>query len=242
MKRVSLILLLLALPIPGRALDAPKTTVERVRFDVRDLPAALSWLDKVLGWKPSYRGERRALIGIAGAKFEFDAADSDSSATIALVSEDADADYRRMLDRGAVSIEAPRDRPSGFREASVRGPGGLTVEIDGPLAQSPEFVFTEVAAGTGATPKPTDTVRVRFVGALKDGTVFDERHRKGRPAMVPLESAVRCWTQGLTRMKVGGRAKFVCPPDLAYGKKGDPPVIPANATLVYDVELVGILR
>ena len=242
MKRAVALLLLLVCARTGRALDVSSSTIDRVRLDVKDLPAAVSWLDKALGWKPAYQNEKRAVIASRGAKLELDAAAADSTLTLALVSDDADADYHRLLERGAVSIEAPSDRPSGLREAYLRGPGGLTLEIDGPPAQSPEFSFTELAHGTGETPMPSDTVKVRYVGTLKDGAVFDEIHRKGRPAMIPLPSAVRCWTQALTRMQVGGRAQFVCPPDLAYGKKGRPPHIPPNATLVFDVELVGVLH
>ncbi|MFI5362781.1 MAG: FKBP-type peptidyl-prolyl cis-trans isomerase [Elusimicrobiota bacterium] len=242
MKRAAAILLLLSCARAGRALEISSSTVDRVRLNVKDLPAEISWLDKTLGWRPSYRNDKRAVLSASGLKLELDAADVDSAITLALSSDDADADYHRLLDRGAVSIEAPSDRPSGFREAYLRGPGGLTLEIDGPLAQSPELIFTEISPGTGETPVPSDTVKVRYVGTLSDGTVFDEIHRKGRPAMIPLESAVRCWTQALTRMKVGGRAKFVCPPELAYGKKGRPPYIPPNAALVFDVELVGVLH
>lgn len=240
MRTSAALLLLLACARPGCAARSPGPALERVRLDVKDLPAALSWLDKVLDWKPSYRDERRALIGAGAVKLELDAAPSDSSATLALAGDDADADYRRLLERGAVSIEAPQDRPTGFREAYVRGPGALTVELDGPLAEPSGFAFTEVAPGAGETPKPTDTVSVHYVGTLRDGTVFDGAHRKGRPALIPLPDAVRCWTTALTRMKAGGRAKFVCPPELAYGKAGRPPRIPPNATLTYDVELVGV--
>ena len=242
MKQAATLLLLLACAPAGGAVDVSSATVDRVRLGVKDLPAAVAWLDKSLGWKPYYRNEKRALLAARGAKLELDAADADSAATLALASDDADADYLRLLQKGAASIEAPSDRPSGFREAYVRGPGGLTLEIDGPLALSPEFVFTEISAGVGETPLPSDTVKVRYVGTLKDGAVFDEAHRSGRATMIPLESAVRCWTQALTRMKVGGRAKFVCPPELAYGKKGRPPHIPPNATLVFDVELVGVMH
>ena len=242
MKRAAALLLLLACVRSEPSLGASTPMIERIRLSVRDLPAALSWMDKVLGWKPTYRDERHALVAAGGVKLELDAADADSAATLALASEDADADYRRMIERGAVSIETPSDRPSGFREAYLRGFGALTLEIDGPLSQSPELVYTEVVRGTGETPKPSDTVRVHYVGTLKDGTVFDDGHRKGRTAMVPLESAVRCWTQALARMKVGGRATFVCPPELAYGKAGRPPKIPPNASLVFDVELVGVLH
>lgn len=214
--------------------------MERLRLGVRDLPAAAAWLDKVLEWKPSYRDERRAVVGSGSVKLELVAAGADSEAAIVLLSDDADADYRRLIERGAAPLEVPSDRPSGVRAAFVRGPGALTFEIDGPLAAPPEFVFTETTPGTGATPKPTDTVKVRYAGTLKDGTVFDGAHRDGRPALVPLTAAIRCWTEALGRMKVGGKAQFVCPPGTAYGKAGRPPRVPPNATLVFDVELVGI--
>ena len=242
MIRAASLVLLIACARPGRALGASAPALERVRLGIRDLPAAASWLDKVLDWKPSFINPQRAVFASGGVKLELDAADADSAATLALTGSDADADYSRLVERGAVGLEPPSDRASGFREARLRGPGALTLEILGPLSAPAEFVYTEISAGTGEAPKPSDTVRVRYVGKLKDGTVFDERHRKGRPALVPLESAVRCWAQALTRMKVGGRAEFVCPPELAYGKDGRPPRIPPNATLVFDVELVGILR
>ena len=247
-RRVAVGLFLTAWPVCGRALDAapPKASstmpvIDRLRLGVRDLPAAVSWLDKTLGWKPSYRDGRRAVIATGGEKLQLDAADADSTATIALASKDADVDYLGMIGRGAASIEAPSDRPSGFREAYLRGPGGLVFEIEGPLAAPPEFIYTEIVAGTGETPKPSDTVKVRYVGALKDGTIFDDAHRHGRPAMIPLGSAIRCWTQALGRMKVGGRSKFVCPPEMAYGRDGKPPRIPANAALVFEVELAGVI-
>lgn len=237
MRPAAALLLLLACARPGSAAKNSPPALGRVRLDVKDLPAALSWLDKVLGWKPSYCDERRALF--SAAKLELDAAGADAPVTLVLAGDDAE--YRRLLERGAVSIEAPRDRPSGFREAYLRGPGALTVELEGPLAEPTGFVFTEISPGTGGMPKPADTVRVRYVGTLRDGAVFDEAHRRGRPALIPLESAVQCWTTALTRMRVGGRARFACPPEIAYGKDGRPPRIPPNATLIYDVELVGIM-
>ena len=189
MIRITALLLLLTGSPRVSAAEASVPPIERLRLGVRDLPAALAWLDKVLGWKPTFRTDSRALLAATGAKFELDAAKDDSTATLALASDDVDADYQRLLERGAVSLEAPSDRPTGFREAYVRGPGALTLEIDGPLSQSPEFVLTEIKPGTGQTPKPTDTVKVHYVGSLKDGPAFDQSHREGRPAMVPLPSA-----------------------------------------------------
>jgi FKBP-type peptidyl-prolyl cis-trans isomerase FkpA len=227
--------------IPARAAESAPT-VDRLRLGVRDLPATAAWLEKVLGWKPSFRDDRRALFVSGSAKLELDAAQDDAPAAIALASADADADFARWLERGAVSVSTPTDRPSGFREASVRGPGALIFELEGPLAAPPEFEFAEIAPGAGEPPRPGETVKVRYVGALKDGTIFDGSHKTGRPALVPLGSAIRCWTEAFGRMRPGGRAHFVCPPSTAYGAKGRPPRIPPNATLVFDVELVDVLR
>jgi FKBP-type peptidyl-prolyl cis-trans isomerase FkpA len=241
-------LLLAAALAPRPALGEPATKAAagpefaRLRVGVRDVPAALAWLERVMSWTPAYRSDSRVLYSTAAAPLELDAAPADSSATVVLASRDADADYRRLLERGAESVAAPSDRPSGFREAYVKGPGALLFELDGPLAAPPDFVFTELRAGSGETPGPEDTVKVRYVGTLSDGTVFDGAHRTGRYAMVPLGSAIRCWPQALGRMKAGGRARFVCPPAMAYGRRGLAPKIPPDATLVFDVELVGVLR
>jgi hypothetical protein len=231
-------LLLMISARPGSAAPA----YDRVRLGVRDLPAAAAWLDKTLGWKPSYRDDRRVVVAQGAIKIQLDASEADSAAVLVLASSDADADYRALIERGAASIEAPADRLSGYRVASVRGPGGLVFEIEGPLAAPSEFVFTELSAGTGASPKPGETVKVRYTGALKNGNVFDSAHKTGRPALIPLGSAVRCWTQALGRMKTGGRAKFICPPDMAYGAAGKPPHIPPNASLIFEVELIDVMR
>jgi FKBP-type peptidyl-prolyl cis-trans isomerase FkpA len=209
-----------------------------VRLRVRDLHAAADWLEKTLGWKPVYRDGARARY----ARLQLDAADADGGGALVLASEDVDADDARLRQNGAVPIEPPSDRPSGYRESRLRAPGGLSVELEGPLAAPPEFSFTELSAGTGAAPGPNDTVRVRYVGTLKDGTVFDDAHRKGRAALVPVGSAIRCWRQALGRMKAGGKARFTCPSDMAYGKQGRAPLIPPSATLLFEVELIDVLR
>ncbi len=95
--------------------------------------------------------------------------------------------------------------------------------------------------GTGATPKETDRVKVNYTGTLVNGNVFDSSQGRG-PAEFPLNQVVRCWTEALQLMKVGGRAKVVCPAALAYGDRGNPPVIPGNAVLTFEVELLDIVK
>jgi FKBP-type peptidyl-prolyl cis-trans isomerase len=102
------------------------------------------------------------------------------------------------------------------------------------------MVYEEVKAGTGDSPKATDVVKVNYEGRLTDGTVFDSSLKRGQPATFPLNGVIKCWTEGVQKMKVGGKAKLVCPSDLAYGDRGQGNLIPPGATLVFDVELLGI--
>lgn len=100
--------------------------------------------------------------------------------------------------------------------------------------------ITEVTPGSGPSPSATDRVRVHYHGTFPDGKVFDSSVERGQPAVFPLNRVIPCWTEGLQRMKVGGKANLVCPPDIAYGPRGAPGRIPPNSTLHFEVVLLGI--
>ncbi len=104
------------------------------------------------------------------------------------------------------------------------------------------LVITTLKAGTGAAPKATDRVKVHYHGMLTDGTVFDSSVQRGEPITLPLNGVIRCWTEGVSMMKVGGKSRLVCPSDIAYGDQGRPPVIKPGATLVFEVELLEIAK
>ena len=94
--------------------------------------------------------------------------------------------------------------------------------------------------GTGANPKATDTVKVHYKGTLADGKEFDSSYKRGSPASFPLNRVVPCWTEGMQKIKVGGKATLTCPPATAYGDRGAGAAVPPNATLTFEVELLAI--
>ena len=101
-------------------------------------------------------------------------------------------------------------------------------------------VITTLKPGSGATPAATDKVKVHYHGTFTDGTVFDSSVQRNEPATFPLNQVIKCWTEGVQQMKVGGKSRLVCPADVAYGDRGAPPRIKPGATLVFEVELLSI--
>ena len=102
------------------------------------------------------------------------------------------------------------------------------------------MVYRSLTEGSGANPKETDVVRVHYKGTFPDGKEFDSSYKRGQPTEFPLNRVIKCWTEGVQRMKVGGKAKLTCPPSLAYGEKGAGGTIPPNATLQFEIELLAI--
>ncbi len=118
-----------------------------------------------------------------------------------------------------------------------------------PLAQAAEpvttatgLVYEELVAGSGEQPTAADRVRVHYVGTFADGSEFDSSVRRGQPAEFPLGRVIKCWTEGVQRMKVGGKARLTCPAAIAYGDKGAGGVIPPGATIYFEVELLGVSK
>jgi len=111
-------------------------------------------------------------------------------------------------------------------KGAVKGYGGL--------------VYLSLREGKGASPKPTDVVTVNYRGTLPDGKEFDSSYARNKPAEFPLDGVIKCWTEGVQKMKVGGKARLTCPPETAYGERGAGGVVPPNATLVFEVELLAV--
>jgi FKBP-type peptidyl-prolyl cis-trans isomerase FkpA len=104
------------------------------------------------------------------------------------------------------------------------------------------LVYRSLRDGSGASPTAADTVKVNYRGTLANGTEFDSSYKRNAPAQFPLAGVIPCWTEGVQRMKVGGKAQLVCPAPIAYGSRGAGGVIPPNATLQFEVELLEIAK
>jgi len=110
----------------------------------------------------------------------------------------------------------------------------------GAIVTASGLVYRSLKDGTGASPTATDRVKVHYRGTFTDGREFDSSYKRGQPLEFALDRVIKCWTEGVQRMKVGGKARFTCPPGIAYGDKAVRGVIPPNATLQFEVELLGV--
>ena len=102
------------------------------------------------------------------------------------------------------------------------------------------LVFRSLKDGTGPSPTATDTVKVHYRGTFPDGREFDSSYKRNEAIEFPLSGVIKCWTEGVQKVKVGGKAKLTCPPSIAYGERGAGTAVPPNATLHFEVELLGI--
>ena len=104
------------------------------------------------------------------------------------------------------------------------------------------LVYRSLKDGSGASPTAADTVKVHYRGTFPDGREFDSSYKRNEPAQFPLGGVIPCWTEGVQRMKVGGKARLTCPAAIAYGSRGAGGAIPPNATLHFEVELLEIAK
>jgi FKBP-type peptidyl-prolyl cis-trans isomerase FkpA len=112
----------------------------------------------------------------------------------------------------------------------------------GATRTSSGLIVSVITPGTGPAPKAGDSVKVHYHGTLPNGAVFDSSVQRGEPATFPLAGVIPCFSEGLQLMKVGGKSRLVCPADLAYGDRGSPPRIKPGSTLVFEVELLEIVK
>src|SRR5262245_53175562 len=137
-------------------------------------------------------------------------------------------------------VKARAASRAGGEKAKGQALRDLAAQEQGAVKTPSGLVYKSLKSGSGPSPSATDTVRVHYTGTLTDGKVFDSSVQRGQPAEFPLNGVIPCWTEAVQRMKVGEKAKIACPSEIAYGDAGHPPGIPGGATLVFEVELLGI--
>jgi FKBP-type peptidyl-prolyl cis-trans isomerase FkpA len=133
--------------------------------------------------------------------------------------------------RATVAAQAEKTQGKAVADAAEKEPGAVKTASG--------LVFRSLSPGKGASPQATSKVKVHYQGTLRDGTVFDSSVKRGQPAEFPLNGVIPCWTEALQKMKVGEKARIVCPPEIAYGDQGQRG-IPGGATLTFEVELLAI--
>jgi FKBP-type peptidyl-prolyl cis-trans isomerase FkpA len=112
-----------------------------------------------------------------------------------------------------------------------------------PVTAPSGLIYQSLKEGSGASPSATDVVKVHYRGTFPDsGKEFDSSYKRNEPTEFPLNGVIPCWTEGVQKMKPGGKAKLTCPPAIAYGAKGAAGVIPPNATLNFEVELISVTK
>ncbi|MBK9571824.1 MAG: FKBP-type peptidyl-prolyl cis-trans isomerase [Rhodoferax sp.] len=111
---------------------------------------------------------------------------------------------------------------------------------EGAVVTASGLVYRSLKDGNGASPTASDKVKVHYRGTFPDGREFDSSYKRNEAIEFPLSGVIKCWTEGVQRMKIGGKAKLTCPASIAYGERGAGGVIPPNATLLFEVELLGI--
>jgi len=130
-----------------------------------------------------------------------------------------------------------------FQMTKAQAPNPVTAaaaQEAGAVVTASGLVYRSLREGTGASPQATDRVKVHYRGTLPDGKEFDSSYQRNEAIEFRLNGVIKCWTEGVQKMKVGGKAKLTCPPAIAYGERGAGGVIPPNATLIFEVELLGI--
>lgn len=147
---------------------------------------------------------------------------------------EAEGLHTLQADRRNATLQRERSAGAAYLAAVAQTPG---------VERLPSGLIIEsLRPGAGERPSPVDHVSVHYEGRLIDGTVFESSRSRGAPATLPVRGVIACWTEALQTMQVGSRSRVTCPAELAYGDRGSPPAVKPGATLVFDIELLGVVR
>ena len=156
---------------------------------------------------------------------------------------------RNATPRVELQVYGPKIRPLAQQRMAARAENeklraaeflAKAAQEEGAEQTASGLIYVELEKGSGPSPNASDKVKAHYHGTLIDGSVFDSSVERGDPIIFPLTAVIPCWTEGMQKMAVGGKAKLICPSDIAYGDSGRPPAIPPGATLIFEVELIEI--
>lgn len=218
----------LMVPAMALALALPSTQLQAQALDTED--------NKMLYALGQAIGQQFLQFSLTEAEFKV----AIQGVTDAALGKEAQVD---MMTYGPKLQTFAQERANAIiaKEQSANGPFLEKMAAEaGAVRTTSGLIYIETKAGTGDHPKDTDKVKVHYHGTFRDGKVFDSSVEKGEPVTFGLNQVVKCWTEGIPMMRVGGKARLVCPSDIAYGDRGRPG-IPGGSALVFDVELLDIV-
>jgi FKBP-type peptidyl-prolyl cis-trans isomerase len=219
MHRLIMVVLIVMLAVPAVAADTPTTEDQKVLYSIGVVIA-----------------KQLDVFNLSAKELEFvkqGIADSASGRQLAVEPEPYQQKINQFAEsRMKVSAEKQKIKSKAFLEGAAKEKGAQSFASG--------LIYVPIKEGIGAQPKDTDTVKVNYTGKFVDGKVFDSSVTRGQPAEFQLNQVIKCWTEGVAKMKVGGKAKLVCPAAIAYGEQGRPPIIPGEAALIFEVELLDV--
>ena len=221
MRRIILAALITLLAIPAFAADEPKTEEQKTLYAIGVVMA-------------------RQLSAFSLTPAEFELVKQGLTDTMAGKTPvvEAEAYNPKIQELGNARRKAQGDKLAAVAKELI----DKAAKEKGAVKTDSGLVYLSLKDGSGAGPAATDKVKVHYRGTLVDGKEFDSSYKRGQPAEFPLNGVIKCWTEGLQKMKVGGKARLICPPDIAYGERGAGNLIPPNSTLVFEVELLEIIK
>jgi FKBP-type peptidyl-prolyl cis-trans isomerase FkpA len=219
MRKLIMVVLIVMMAVPALAAETPTTEDQKVLYSIGVVIA-----------------KQLDVFNLSAKELEFvkqGIADSASGRKLAVEPEPYQQKINQLAQsRMKITAEKQKVKSQAFLEGAAK-------EKDAQSFPS-GLIYVSIKEGTGVQPKDTDTVKVNYTGKFVDGKVFDSSVTRGQPAEFPLNQVIKCWTEGVAKMKVGGKAKLVCPAAIAYGEQGRPPLIPGEAALIFEIELLDI--
>jgi FKBP-type peptidyl-prolyl cis-trans isomerase FkpA len=220
MKRLIIAALVVLLAIPALAADAPKTEEQKTLYAIGLVVA-----------------QQLSPFSLTPAELEFVKQGITDAATGKKPLVEIDAYNKKVQELANTRRNAQGEKLAAEAKVFIE----KAAKEKGAIKTTSGLIYLAQKEGSGTSPAATDKVKVHYNGALVNGAVFDSSYKRGQPLEIALNGVIKCWTEGMQMMKPGGKARLVCPPEIAYGQRG-PGSIPPNATLVFDVELLEVKK